>query len=714
MPAQTNHPLGKFKDGCISGHGPDARAIPLTDTNIKVAIRGGLASVAISRKFRNTEEESIEATITFPVPTDAVLTALAAKIGDRTLRGISKAKQTARATYEAALDDGKTTILHEEALRGIHIISVGHIPAGAEITVESRYVQALSFIDAEPRLRIPTTVGDVYGLSGLNDADELIHAPVSYSANLEVVCEDGEAHLGASPLHDGAARVSLDAPIDFTISGFTTKEVLGRSADGRIVRLSVGRAPQADAPINVEIVADRSGSMNERATGTHEALETKFDVMRRGMTAALQTLRANDRTSIWQFSNDHAHLGRAEGSAAISLVNKISPPGGGTHIGAVLQTLAASEARDVLLITDGKSHALDVQELARTGTRYTTVLIGEDALDAHLGYLASLTGGQIFVASDSTSGLAIMAALNSLRRAHVIPAPMEKAPDDLEVNRGGARIKIIWETGDRGIPVDDIGAYAAGLAIARMPEDLAREWALSHGLVTHLTSLVLVDDGGEQQAGLPATRKVPLSTPRTAVFSMAPIRAFCMEIPEPRQLQLRASRETTMDTPERMNLLARLLATSAQDSSGPNKKPRARSVAEALRRFRDLESGTEDPDVKPQQDTPSSASPEPVKTPEVLKLIDWGADPKALCQGNVAAIHPDAQIWVVDAAQNAAVQELSSEIGLSPIVLAVAIAAFIESTRSRQAARIYRAVIPQAFRARVEALVHQTNLVSLT
>ena len=74
----------------------------------------------------------------------------------------------------------------------------------------------------------------------------------------------------------------------------------------------------------------------------------------------------------------------------------LSGPAGGTEIGTALAGVTAlSQAQDVLLVTDGKSHALDVQALARTGRRFSVVLVGEDSLEANVGHLAALTGGQI-------------------------------------------------------------------------------------------------------------------------------------------------------------------------------------------------------------------------------------------------------------------------------------------------------------------------------
>ena len=63
---------------------------------------------------------------------------------------------------------------------------------------------------------------------------------------------------------------------------------------------------------------------------------------------------------------------------------------------------------------------------------------------------------------------------------------------------------------------EPVAAYAANLALTSLSEATARKLAVGEGLVTHLTSLVLVDEEGPVQEGLPTTRKVNLPTPRTA------------------------------------------------------------------------------------------------------------------------------------------------------------------------------------------------------
>ena len=102
-------------------------SIPMKSTQIDVDIKAGIAVTRTTRVFKNDEGVSIEAILTMPVAFDAVVTGLEAMIDGRKLLAVSKAKKEARETYEGAIDAGKMTILHEEALRGVHVLSVGQL-----------------------------------------------------------------------------------------------------------------------------------------------------------------------------------------------------------------------------------------------------------------------------------------------------------------------------------------------------------------------------------------------------------------------------------------------------------------------------------------------------------------------------------------------------------------------------------------------------------
>ena len=210
----------------MTGHRP----VPLVATAYDIRVTGGLADVAATRTFRNTESTSIEATLTFPLPVHAVLHGLEARIGDRVVKAEAQAKHHARATYEGAIDRGKTAVLHEELIKGIHLLSVGQIGPGSEIAITARFAVALAHMEGRVFLRLPTTVGDVYGFSGLPDSDELLHGGEALVATLRISSDAGEPVLLGAALKDGAASISLDAPIAIEIKGWTPRDLVGSAA----------------------------------------------------------------------------------------------------------------------------------------------------------------------------------------------------------------------------------------------------------------------------------------------------------------------------------------------------------------------------------------------------------------------------------------------------------------------------------------------------
>ena len=76
--------------------------------------------------------------MTFPVAFDAVLTKLSARVDGRELVAVAQRCDVARETYEKALDRGKLSVLHEEKMRGVHVLSVGNLGPGKDVEVDRR------------------------------------------------------------------------------------------------------------------------------------------------------------------------------------------------------------------------------------------------------------------------------------------------------------------------------------------------------------------------------------------------------------------------------------------------------------------------------------------------------------------------------------------------------------------------------------------------
>ena len=489
-------------------------SIPMKSTQIDVDIKAGIAVTRTTRVFKNDEGVSIEAILTMPVAFDAVVTGLEAMIDGRKLLAVSKAKKEARETYEGAIDAGKMTILHEEALRGVHVLSVGQLGAGKEVSVIIETVAPLMQLSASCFLRIPTTVGAVYGSSPLLPADDLMtSAAVKHVATLSIKTDAGQISLsdGSTPGANEPIEVTLDKSIEISLSKASFGKTIAMSATGHPVTLSVQPIKSSDNNLNMAVLVDRSGSMASAFPRSHV---TKWDAVREGLAYALKDLNPSDQIGMWQFDNECQFLGKESGGASASLAGLIEEPAGGTELGKAVHRVVASGAKDVLIVTDGQTWSNTVDELRSKNARLSAILVGSDSLDANIGHLCANSGGQVYYASNDDVASILNEALKNLRRtdAAIKGKAGERYPASLKTVRGSAEITAKWsvEKDKTGKLSDPIGRYAASLALPLLEPTMAQDFASLHCLSTHNTSLVLVDNEGEVSDALPEMRKVPL------------------------------------------------------------------------------------------------------------------------------------------------------------------------------------------------------------
>jgi hypothetical protein len=680
MPTKID-PLKAFTAGAST---PAGRPIPLVSAQFDVDIVGGIATVVTKRVFRNDEAESIEATITFPVPVHAVVFDLEARIDGRVVKARAQRRTQARETYEDAIERGKAAVLHEEVLRGVHMLSVAHLGPGKEIEVTATWAAALTFVGDQGRLRIPLTVGDIYGRSGLPDSDDLITGGPVQTADLSVRCENGVAAVRGASLDEGHTGVALNAPIDLVVTHMTDQELRGMAADGRAVALRISRHKAGDTALNVAVLVDHSGSMDSPCSGATGRF-AKHEAVIAGLRSVAQSLGDADVVDLWEFDDQLAHVGSSHdpasphkhgGQRLLSLIARLTHPRGGTEIGGALSgAMAASDARDILLITDGQSYALDVHELARQGRRITVVLVGEDSLEANVGHLAALSGGDIFVAAGDDIADVLATAAGALRTPYERPGPVGASLDRVRVVRGNAVLEAEWRPATEPVSDDamrhrSVAAMAASLALPVLDEERAALLAEAEGLVTHLTSLVLVDEEGAVHEGIPATRKIALPAPGGVMFSMAQPDA-CMIPPAP-----------------------------APRMSGPGARPRSAPPRSAPPR-------SAPPRSAPPRSAPPRSAPHGLADSFVGGLfgsrpasrsldsmtVDWDVSPNRLLTGDLSALSPEDAALIEQAAALPEVVAFAQHMNISPAMLVVALVARAQSSASRSAARIAKTVL---------------------
>lgn len=636
--------------------------LPLVSTHYEVTLDAGLAIVTATRTFRNDESRSIEATITFPMPVRAVLFGLEAKIDGRILKAVAMERGKSRETYEKAIERGKTCLLHEELLPGIHMLSAGPIPTGAEIEVTTRWATTLTLIDDAGHLRIPLTVGDVYGQSALPDCDELIHGGPPQPVQVNVHCDSGSVEISGKTLAGGPTEVQSNAPIDITVRGWSSRTLVGHTANGRKVSLRIEPRTSYTAPLDLAILVDRSGSMAEPADMSSGL--TKHQAVVAGLKEVAFALADGDRVQLIEFSDipkaispqidrftrlrtGAGRIGSRDRLAAA--IENLSPPEGGTEIGAALAyALQVPEARDILLITDGKSHALDVQALAQVGKRISVVLVGEDSLEANVGRLALLSGGDVFVARDLSG--AILCAVNSLRSPFERSARQVSELETVTTILGNMVVTAHWDTAGQETADPEIAraisAVATFLSMPVLMPEAATKAAIEEGLVTHLTSLVLIDEESQADEALPRTRKIALPTPRqdyprysmreeARVFSQAP-----------------RARATTG-----FNLLFKI----------PRRLRTNDKAAKAL-------------------------SPR-LRLEQYADQIDWDVFPDKLASGDLSSLEPEVREEILRLARGGKCLAISRILRIDPVRIVIATLALAAAWRSRSAQRISRNIL---------------------
>jgi hypothetical protein len=574
MNLALGHRLETLQDGLTTFCNGVAVPMPLTQTRLDIQIVAGLAMVKRSSLFRNTEATPIEAVMTFPVGFDAVVTGLSATINGRRLIGTAKEKAEARAVYEAALDAGKLSVLHEEALRGIHVLSVGALPAGAEVEVVLEQTLALTDAAGTPFFRLPMTAGHIYGTSPLLPSDDLVTAAgVKHLARLRVSLDQGQAILpdGSILALNENLEIVLDRAVELRCHGASFGKLVGQSADGRLVELDLAKQAGSDAALDLHVIVDRSGSTGDLV---REGDISISEAMREGLIQEFATLGSRDKINLWQFDDQCQHLGAASGVGAVALAQQLEGPSGGTELAGAINAALQKGAKDILVLTDGQTWAHMVEDLKGKALRISAILVGPSSLDANIGHLCALTGGQVLYCPGRDVASSLQSAFAGLRVSGepIIGQANKTGPQSLTCRRGGVTIRAKWmqEPASTQNPdlAQSVGRYAAALALPLLGDVAAEAWARSHSLCTHISSLVLVDDAGEVSQGFSQMRKVPMMEAMMEDVSLSRPRA----IGEPLMRPTYADRSfsASMRAPESLN---RVYRRATQVSTPAPQKP---------------------------------------------------------------------------------------------------------------------------------------------
>ncbi|HTT24877.1 MAG TPA: VIT and VWA domain-containing protein [Candidatus Sulfotelmatobacter sp.] len=148
--------------GIIGKDGSVKSACPLRHTEVRGAITGFLARVTVTQIFENTAAQRIEAVYAFPLPDNAAVDDMTIQVGTRTVRGVIRKREEARAIYEKARQTGHVAALLDQERPNIFTQSVANILPGEQITVTISYLQTLEYENGAYQFVFPMVVGPRY------------------------------------------------------------------------------------------------------------------------------------------------------------------------------------------------------------------------------------------------------------------------------------------------------------------------------------------------------------------------------------------------------------------------------------------------------------------------------------------------------------------------------------------------------------------------
>jgi hypothetical protein len=350
----------------------------------------------------------------------------------------------------------------------------------------------------------------------MQDSDAPEHEAHIHMADLSVVSKN-EILLDGKPVTSSPMQVALNAPIILEVQNLD----LDVKLTGRNVSLSFKKALANNVLKRAAVLIDNSGSMGQIAHAQTPHVNLLMSAIS-GLRLASEAFQSGDEVEVWQFNSSYRRIGVAKTRQEfLSLLEEVQSPMGDTKMTSALQAMKAAGLRNILVVTD--ANTWDVSFFS--DVRLSALVIGEDAMAGHLADICMRSGGEIFEAPNRSDDTAIL-AFNSLRRSS-LPSPIIKANKPLEIHdlRSGIELKAIWsslQTKEKNDIQDAVTAIATQIAFNALSPNAAAAFAEENGLVTSVTSLVIVDEEGETFKGLADVRKVALSTPLTRSVRMMP------------------------------------------------------------------------------------------------------------------------------------------------------------------------------------------------
>jgi Ca-activated chloride channel homolog len=366
-------------------------ALPLKKTDVQLSVSAGLIEGEVAQVFTNNTSTTLEAIYVFPLPSEATVTGVELRVGERVIKSVVKEREQARQQYETAKAQGQKTSLLEQERPNIFTTSVANFNPGETVRIRFTYLQAADYQRGKYGVTFPMVVGPRYIPFSIPVPDAgrvtppLLHPKidpghrVSLTATItglpvKSITSSTHAIQSTSPdggetyevtLSEGATLPNSEFHLDIALDGGEEPELsVVTTGDHEDTFALVTLFPPLGLPDNklpprvprdVLFLIDTSGSMNGESIGQAQA----------GLLRCLDMLQPEDTFTIVRFSSDYSAFAPSLESAtpdrleaARSYIETLHADGGTEMQKALDYTLSIPSQREaalrlVVFLTDG-------------------------------------------------------------------------------------------------------------------------------------------------------------------------------------------------------------------------------------------------------------------------------------------------------------------------------------------------------------------------
>jgi len=233
--------------------------LPLKKTDVDINVTSGIVQANVTQTYTNDTHSTLEAIYIFPLPSNATVTDMELRVGNRIIKSEVQEKKAAKRTYTKAKREGRKTALLEQTRENIFKTSVANFHPGETVEVSFSYIEKMQYKVGEYEVNFPMVVGQRYIPFSISPDD---------NSNAKITSDVKDAQdLNPPLLHTNTVNAHF-LSINVDVNGLPIKEITSsthsikvekRAPQKFIVRLTNGATiPDCDFNIKLKLQSDNS------------------------------------------------------------------------------------------------------------------------------------------------------------------------------------------------------------------------------------------------------------------------------------------------------------------------------------------------------------------------------------------------------------------------------------------------------------------------